>query len=209
MLSLFKHYGTSIAGIIHTAAQPSHDWAARDPIMDFTVNANGTLNLLEMTRKYCPEAVFLFTSTNKVYGDSPNFLPLVELESRWELQDHAFAENGIDESMNIDQTKHSLFGVSKLAADVMVQEYGRYFGLNTGVFRGGCLTGPAHYGTELHGFLAYLAKCAVTGKPYNVFGYKGKQVRYNIHSNDLVQMFCQFFQHPKPGEVNNIGGSRH
>ena len=209
MLSLFKHYRTSIAGIIHTAAQPSHDWAARDPIMDFTVNANGTLNLLEMTRKYCPEAVFLFTSTNKVYGDSPNFLPLVELESRWELQDHAFAENGIDESMNIDQTKHSLFGVSKLAADVMVQEYGRYFGLNTGVFRGGCLTGPAHYGTELHGFLAYLAKCAVTGKPYTVFGYKGKQVRDNIHSSDLVQMFWQFFQNPKPGEVYNVGGSRH
>jgi CDP-paratose 2-epimerase len=133
----------------------------------------------------------------------------VELESRWELQDHAYAENGIDESMSIDQTKHSLFGVSKLAADVMVQEYGRYFGLNTGVFRGGCLTGPSHSGTELHGFLAYLAKCAVTGKPYTVFGYKGKQVRDNIHSSDLVQMFWQFFQHPKHGEVYNVGGSRH
>ncbi len=209
MLSLFKHYRTGIAGVIHTAAQPSHDWAARDPILDFTVNANGTLNLLEMTRKYSPEAVFLFTSTNKVYGDTPNSLPLVELESRWELQDHAYADNGIDESMNIDQTKHSLFGVSKLAADVMVQEYGRYFGLNTGVFRGGCLTGPAHSGTELHGFLAYLAKCAVTGKPYSVFGYKGKQVRDNIHSSDLVQIFWQFFKHPKPGEVYNVGGSRH
>ncbi len=206
---IFKYYGNSIVGVIHTAAQPSHDWAARDPVMDFTVNANGTLVLLEMTRQYCPEAVFTFTSTNKVYGDQPNSLPLVELESRWELLDHAYAENGIDESMSIDQTKHSLFGVSKLAADVMVQEYGRYFGLNTGVFRGGCLTGPAHSGTELHGFLAYLAKCAVTDKPYTIYGYKGKQVRDNIHSSDLVQMFWQFFQNPKRGEVYNVGGSRH
>ena len=163
----------AIAGVIHTAAQPSHDWAACDPVLDFTVNANGTLNLLEMTRKYSPEAVFLFTSTNKVYGDSPNSLPLVELESQWELQEHAYAENGFDESMSIDQTKHSLFGVSKLAADVMVQEYGRYFGLSNGVFRGGCLTGPAHSGTELHGFLAYLAKCAVTGKPYTCVWIQG------------------------------------
>ena len=206
---IFKYYGNSIVGVIHTAAQPSHDWAARDPVMDFTVNANGTLVLLEMTRQYCPEAVFIFTSTNKVYGDQPNSLPLVELESRWELLDHAYAENGIDESMSIDQTKHSLFGVSKLAADVMAQEYGRYFGLNTGVFRGGCLTGPAHSGTELHGFLAYLAKCAVTYKPYTIYGYKGKQVRDNIHSSDLVQMFWQFFQNPKRGEVYNVGGSRH
>ncbi len=206
---IFTSYGNSIVGVIHTAAQPSHDWAARDPVMDFTVNANGTLVLLEMTRQYCPEAVFIFTSTNKVYGDQPNSLPLVELESRWELLDHAYAENGIDESMSIDQTKHSLFGVSKLAADVMVQEYGRYFGLNTGVFRGGCLTGPAHSGTELHGFLAYLAKCAVTDKPYTIYGYKGKQVRDNIHSSDLVQMFWQFFQNPKRGEVYNVGGSRH
>ncbi len=206
---IFKYHGNSIVGVIHTAAQPSHDWAARDPVVDFTVNANGTLVLLEMTHQYCPEAVFIFTSTNKVYGDQPNSLPLVELESRWELLDHAYAENGIDESMSIDQTKHSLFGVSKLAADVMAQEYGRYFGLNTGVFRGGCLTGPAHSGTELHGFLAYLAKCAVTDKPYTVYGYKGKQVRDNIHSSDLVQMFWQFFQNPKRGEVYNVGGSRH
>ena len=206
---LFSRYGGAITGVIHTAAQPSHDWAARDPILDFTVNANGTLVLLEMTRKYCPEAVFIFTSTNKVYGDTPNSLPLVELETRWELQNHPYAEHGIDEQMSIDQSKHSLFGASKTAADVLVQEYGRYFGMKTGVFRGGCLTGPAHSGTELHGFLAYLAKCAVTGKPYTVFGYKGRQVRDNIHSHDLVQMLWHFFQAPLAGEVYNAGGSRH
>ncbi|HIL71410.1 MAG TPA: NAD-dependent epimerase/dehydratase family protein [Verrucomicrobia bacterium] len=206
---LFSRYGGAITGVIHTAAQPSHDWAARDPMLDFTVNANGTLVLLEMTRQYSPEAVFIFTSTNKVYGDTPNSLPLVELETRWELQNHPYAAHGIDEQMSIDQSKHSLFGASKVAADVMVQEYGRYFGLKTGVFRGGCLTGPAHSGTELHGFLAYLAKCAVTGKPYTVFGYKGRQVRDNIHSHDLVQMFWHFFQAPRAGEVYNAGGSRH
>ena len=206
---LFSRYGGAITGVIHTAAQPSHDWAARDPMLDFTVNANGTLVLLEMTRQYCPEAVFIFTSTNKVYGDTPNSLPLVELETRWELQNHPYAAHGIDEQMSIDQSKHSLFGASKVAADVMVQEYGRYFGLKSGVFRGGCLTGPAHSGTELHGFLAYLAKCAVTGKPYTVFGYKGRQVRDNIHSHDLVQMFWHFFQAPRAGEVYNAGGSRH
>jgi CDP-paratose 2-epimerase len=206
---LFRRYGGAITGVIHTAAQPSHDWAARDPMLDFTVNANGTLVLLEMTRKYCPEAVFIFTSTNKVYGDTPNSLPLVELETRWELQNHPYAEHGIDEQMSIDQSKHSLFGASKVAADILVQEYGRYFGLKTGVFRGGCLTGPAHSGTELHGFLAYLAKCAVTGKPYTVLGYKGRQVRDNIHSHDLVQMLWHFFQAPLAGEVYNAGGSRH
>ena len=206
---LFSRYGGAITGVIHTAAQPSHDWAARDPMLDFTVNANGTMVLLEMTRQYSPEAVFIFTSTNKVYGDTPNSLPLVELETRWELQNHPYAAHGIDEQMSIDQSKHSLFGASKVAADVMVQEYGRYFGLKTGVFRGGCLTGPAHSGTELHGFLAYLAKCAVTGKPYTVFGYKGRQVRDNIHSHDLVQMFWHFFQAPRAGEVYNAGGSRH
>ena len=209
MVRLFSRYGSAITGVIHTAAQPSHDWAARDPMLDFTVNANGTLVLLEMTRQYCPEAVFIFTSTNKVYGDTPNSLPLVELETRWELQNHPYAAHGIDEQMSIDQSKHSLFGASKVAADVMVQEYGRYFGLKTGVFRGGCLTGPSHSGTELHGFLAYLAKCAVTGKPYTVFGYKGRQVRDNIHSHDLVQMFWHFFQAPRAGEVYNAGGSRH
>lgn len=206
---VFKEFGKSIQVVVHTAAQPSHDWAAQSPITDFSVNALGTLNLLEATRLYCPDAVFIFTSTNKVYGDTPNRLPLVELEKRWEIaKDHPYI-NGIDESMSIDQTKHSVFGASKVAADVMVQEYGRYFGMKTGCFRGGCLTGPAHAGTELHGFLAYLMKCTVTGKPYRVFGYKGKQVRDNIHSHDLVNAFWEFFQAPRPGEVYNLGGSRH
>ena len=206
---IFAEYGTDLKLIVHTAAQPSHDWAAKDPFEDFTVNANGTLVLLEMTRKYVPDAVFIFTSTNKVYGDAPNFLPLVELETRWEIdENHAYYENGIDENMSIDQSKHSLFGASKVAADILVQEYGRYFGMKTGVFRGGCLTGPKHSGTELHGFLSYLMKCAVTGEPYTVFGYKGKQVRDNIHSYDLVNMFWHFYRDPRIGEVYNAGGSR-
>ncbi|MEI8375182.1 MAG: NAD-dependent epimerase/dehydratase family protein [Planctomycetota bacterium] len=208
--SVFAEYGKDIALVIHTAAQPSHDWAAKDPHTDFSVNANGTLVLLEATRKHCPDAVFIFTSTNKVYGDNPNKLPLVELESRWEVApDHAFAKYGIDESMSIDQTKHSLFGVSKLAADAMVQEYGRYFGMKTGTFRGGCLTGPGHSGTLLHGFLSYLVKCATSGQTYTVFGYRGKQVRDNIHSFDLINMFWHFYQAPRPGEVYNAGGGRH
>ena len=162
--SLFAEYGTDIKLIVHTAAQPSHDWAAKDPHTDFSVNANGTLVCWRRRGKYCPDAVFIFTSTNKVYGDNPNHLPLVELETRWEIDpSHPFAEHGIDEIMSVDQTKHSLFGVSKLAADVMVQEYGRYFGMKTGCFRGGCLTGPGHSGTMLHGFLSYLVKCAITG----------------------------------------------
>ena len=207
---LFREYGTDIDLVIHTAAQPSHDWAAKEPVTDFTVNANGTLILLEATRRFCPEAPFLFTSTNKVYGDSPNYLPLVEEETRWELDEsHPFHSFGIDESMSIDQSKHSVFGASKVAADVMAQEYGRYFGLKTGTFRGGCLTGPAHSGAELHGFLAYLVRCAVTGRPYTIFGYKGKQVRDNIHSHDLVSAFWHFYQNPRQGEVYNIGGSRH
>jgi CDP-paratose 2-epimerase len=161
-------------------------------------------------RKHAPDAAFIFTSTNKVYGDTPNALPLVEQERRWELDaSHPWAANGIDETMSLDQTQHSIFGASKVAADVMVQEYGRYFGMRTGVFRGGCLTGPAHSGAELHGFLAYLVRCAVTSRAYTIFGYKGKQVRDNIHSNDLVQCFWHFFQAPKPGAVYNIGGSRH
>jgi len=206
---LFSEFGKEIAVVVHTAAQPSHDWAARDPRADFSVNALGTLNLLEATRRNCPEAVFIFTSTNKVYGDSPNRLPLQELDKRWEIDaSHPF-HVGIDESMSIDQTKHSLFGASKVAADVLVQEYGRYFGLKTACFRGGCLTGPAHAGTELHGFLAYLMKCAVEGTPYKIFGYKGKQVRDNIHSHDLVAAFWEFFRAPRSGEVYNIGGSRH
>ncbi|MFH1506878.1 MAG: NAD-dependent epimerase/dehydratase family protein, partial [Candidatus Omnitrophota bacterium] len=195
--------------IIHAAAQPSHDWAAREPFTDFTVNANGTLALLEGARKFAPDSVFIFTSTNKVYGDSPNRLPLVELDKRYELPKEHLYYQGIDESMSIDYSKHSLFGASKVAADILAQEYGRYFGLKTGIFRGGCLTGPAHSGAELHGFLAYLVKCIATGNKYTIFGYKGKQVRDNIHSFDLVNMFWHFYQNPRPGEVYNAGGARH
>jgi CDP-paratose 2-epimerase len=207
---LFSDHSSDIAAVIHTAAQPSHDWAAKEPITDFTVNANGTLNLLELTRLYCPGAVFIFTSTNKVYGDTPNYLPLIELDKRYEIDTaHVFAKEGIDESMSIDNCKHSIFGASKVAADVMVQEYGKYFGMQTAVFRGGCLTGPAHSGAELHGFLAYLILCAVNNKPYTIFGYKGKQVRDNIHSKDLIAAFWEYFKAPRPGEVYNMGGSRH
>lgn len=209
MQSLFSRYGSDLKAVVHCAAQPSHDLAAKDPFSDFTVNANGTLVLLEMTRKYAPDSVFIFTSTNKVYGDTPNYLPLVEKEMRWELENHKYAEFGIDENMSIDQCKHSIFGASKVAADVLVQEYGRYFDMKTGIFRCGCLTGPAHSATELHGFLAYLVKCAVSGSPYTIFGYKGKQVRDNIHSHDLVSMFWEFFCNPRIGVVYNAGGSRH
>ncbi|MDJ0581796.1 NAD-dependent epimerase/dehydratase family protein [Crocosphaera sp.] len=206
---IFKTYSTDIELIIHTAAQPSHDWAAKDPHMDFTVNANGTLVLLEHTRQICPEAVFIFCSTNKVYGDTPNYLPLIEQEFRWEIDANHGYYQGIDESMSIDQCKHSLFGASKVAADVLVQEYGRYFDMKTASFRGGCLTGPSHSGTKLHGFLSYLMKCTMTGDKYQVFGYKGKQVRDNIHSFDLVNAFYHFYQNPRVAEVYNIGGSRH
>ena len=209
VMELFKQHGSSITAIVHTASQPSHDWAARDPQTDFTVNANGTLNLLEATRQFCAEAPFVFTSTNKVYGDTPNRLPLRELEKRWEIEPGHEYEPGISETMSIDYTKHSLFGASKVAADVLVQEYGRYFGMPTVCFRGGCLTGPAHAGTELHGFLSYLMICTVTSRPYRVFGYKGKQVRDNIHSFDLVEAFDEFIRAPRAGEVYNIGGSRH
>jgi CDP-paratose 2-epimerase len=206
---VFRDYTSDIALVIHAAAQPSHDWAARDPVMDFTVNANGTLTLLEATRQYAPDAVFIFTSTNKVYGDRPNSLPLRELDSRWEIEPgHQYAD-GISESMSIDESKHSLFGASKLAADMLVQEYGRYFGMKTACFRAGCLTGPLHSGARLHGFLAYLMQCAIKSEPYMVFGYKGKQVRDNIHSHDLVSAFYHFFKKPRCGEVYNIGGSRH
>ena len=205
----FKQYGRTLKAIVHTAAQPSHDWAARDPQMDFTVNANGTLNLLEAARNFCPETPFVFTSTNKVYGDTPNYLPLRELELRWEIEPGHEYEPGISEKMSIDQTKHSLFGASKTAGDVLVQEYGRYFNMPTTCFRGGCLTGPAHAGTELHGFLSYLMKCTVSGRPYRVFGYKGKQVRDNIHSYDLVEAFAAFIESPRVAEVYNVGGSRH
>jgi len=210
MARVFDHHGGSIAAIIHTAAQPSHDWAAREPVTDFTVNANGTMNLLEQTRRVCPDAPFIFLSTNKVYGDTPNHLPLVEQDLRWELDSsHAYARDGIDESMSIDTCMHSLFGVSKAAADLMVQEYGRYFDMKTACLRGGCLTGGAHAGAELHGFLAYLVKCAVEDRPYTVFGYKGKQVRDNIHATDVANLIWHIFQAPRSGEVYNIGGSRH
>jgi CDP-paratose 2-epimerase len=207
---IFKEFGADIKLIIHAAAQPSHDWAAREPFTDFTVNANGTLNMLEMTRQHCPEAVFIFTSTNKVYGDNPNYLPLIETETRWEIdENHAYFKNGIDENHSIDHTKHSVFGASKVAADIMVQEYGRYFNMKTGVFRGGCLTGPNHSGAQLHGFLSYLMKCTITGGNYTIFGYKGKQVRDNIHSYDLVNMFWHYYQNPREGEVYNAGGGRY
>ncbi|MEZ6062265.1 MAG: NAD-dependent epimerase/dehydratase family protein [Planctomycetaceae bacterium] len=206
---LFAELGSDIDIVVHTAAQPSHDWAATAPFVDFSVNANGTLVLLELVRKYCPKASFIFTSTNKVYGDNPNRLPLVEQETRFELHpSHPFAQHGIDESMSVDQTRHSLFGVSKLAADALVQEYGRYFGINTVCFRGGCLTGPGHSGTRLHGFLSYLVKCCITGEPYTVYGYRAKQVRDNIHSLDLVRMFWEYHRNPKPGAVYNAGGGR-
>jgi len=206
---VFMEYGKDISLVVHAAAQPSHDWAAKEPFTDFTINANGTLNMLEYTRQHAPEAVFIFTSTNKVYGDNPNFLPLIELESRWEIDTaHPYYKEGIDELMSLDHTTHSLFGASKVAADVLVQEYGNYFGMKTGVFRGGCLTGPNHSGAQLHGFLSYLAKCAITGNHYTIFGYKGKQVRDNIHSYDLVNMFWHFYQNPRSGEAYNAGGSR-
>ena len=206
---IFRDFGRDIELVIHTAAQPSHDWAAREPFTDFGVNANGTLNMLEATRQFCPNAVFIFTSTNKVYGDNPNLLPLVELDTRWEIDvSHPYFTHGIDENMSIDHCKHSLFGASKVAADVMVQEYGKYFGMKTGLIRGGCLTGPRHSAAELHGFLAYLMKCAITGKEYRIFGYKGKQVRDNIHSEDLINAFWHFYQAPRSGEAYNMGGSR-
>jgi CDP-paratose 2-epimerase len=206
--ALFARYAGDIALVVHTAAQPSHDWAAREPLTDFSVNATGTLVLLEATRKHAIDAPFIFTSTNKVYGDTPNRLPLVELETRWEVRSDHPAHAGIDEEMSLDHTTHSLFGASKVSADVLVQEYGRYFGMKTACFRGGCLTGPNHSGAMLHGFLAYLARCAVTGRPYTVFGYQAKQVRDNIHSADLLEAFNAFFEKPRSGEVYNIGGGR-
>lgn len=223
---IFSKYSSNIDIVIHTAAQPSHDWAAKEPITDFSVNALGTMNLLELTRLYCPESTFIFTSTNKVYGDRPNFdyyynngmmvpddrydTPLIiEKDTRYEGLDRKTTDLcSISENMSIDNTKHSVFGASKVAADIMCQEYGKYFGMNVGIFRGGCLTGPNHAGAELHGFLSYLVKCIVNNKPYTIFGYKGKQVRDNIHSWDLVNMFWNFHQNPRPGEVYNAGGGR-
>ncbi len=205
---LFAKHSAQLEVVIHTAAQPSHDWAARDPQTDFGINANGTLNLLEATRQHAPGATFVFCSTNKVYGDTPNRLPLVDLGQRLELpEDHRYHE-GIDTTMSIDNSTHSLFGVSKAAADLLVQEYGRYFGMPTVAFRGGCLTGPNHAGAQLHGFLSYLMRCTATGEPYTVFGYDGKQVRDNIHAEDLVSAFEAFHAAPRSGAAYNIGGGR-
>jgi CDP-paratose 2-epimerase len=193
--------------IVHGAAQPSHDLAASIPFDDFETNAVGTLNLLEATRRYCRESPFIFMSTNKVYGDAPNSIPLKELPNRWEYSDPAFQE-GIPEEFTIDQSRHSLFGASKAAADVMVQEYGRYFGMATCCLRGGCLTGPQHSGVELHGFLSYLVKCNIEGRDYKVYGYKGKQVRDNVHSEDVAAFMYQFYLNPKCAEVYNLGGGK-
>jgi len=205
---LFREQAAGLELVIHTAAQPSHDWAASEPLTDFTVNANGTINLLEAARQHAPDATFIFTSTNKVYGDQPNVLPLEELETRLELsEDHEYYD-GIPITMSIDHCLHSLFGASKAAADLVVQEYGRYFELPTVAFRGGCLTGPNHAGARLHGFLSYLMRCTVTGEPYTVYGYGGKQVRDNIHSADLVRAFAAFHANPSAGAVYNIGGGR-
>ena len=208
ILRLFARHGRAVELVIHAAAQPSHDWAAKEPFVDFDINAVGTLNVLEATRLHAPDAAFVFTSTNKVYGDRPNSLPLVELETRWEIErDHTYW-GGIREDMPLDACLHSLFGVSKAAADVLVQEYGRYFGLRTACFRGGTLTGPNHSAAELHGFLAYVMRCVMTGRPYTVFGYEGKQVRDAIHSADLIRAFHEVFKAPRVAEVYNIGGGR-
>jgi CDP-paratose 2-epimerase len=205
---IFRRLGARISVVVHAAAQPSHDWAARDPGTDFSINAVGTLNLLECFRLYCPDACFIFTSTNKVYGDRPNLLRYVEQETRYELDSGERYQQGITENMEVDTCLHSVFGASKLAADVMTQEYGRYFGLKTVCFRGGTLTGPAHAAAELHGFLAYIMRCAVERRPYTVYGYKGKQVRDAIHAADLVRAFESYVRAPRPGEVYNMGGGR-
>jgi CDP-paratose 2-epimerase len=205
---VFAERAGEIELVIHTAAQPSHDWASSDPQTDFAVNANGTLNLLEAVRQHAPSATFVFCSTNKVYGDLPNQLALLEHETRLDLPESHRYHSGIDTSMSIDASTHSLFGVSKTAADLLVQEYGRYFDIPTVCFRGGCLTGPNHAGTQLHGFLSYLMRCTMTGDPYTVFGYAGKQVRDNIHAADLVAAFAAFHRAPRAAAVYNIGGGR-
>lgn len=205
VLALIKKIRPNI--IVHAAAQPSHDRAAAIPFDDFDTNAVGTLNMLEAARQFCPESPFIHMSTNKVYGDAPNRIKLKELETRWDYDDLAYAE-GISENFTIDQSKHSLFGASKVAADVMVQEYGRYFGMPTCCLRGGCLTGPNHSGVELHGFLSYLVKCNLEGREYKVFGYKGKQVRDNIHSLDVARFMAAFAENPRSAEVYNLGGGK-
>jgi CDP-paratose 2-epimerase len=207
---IFRHYGRDITVVIHTAAQPSHDWAVRDPFTDFDVNAAGTLNVLQNVREHCIEAAVIHCSTNKVYGDTPNSLPLVEQDTRWELDPaHPWAAEGITEEMSIDHSLHSVFGASKVAADVMVQEFGRYFDMRTAVFRGGTLTGPAHSATELHGFLGYVMRANMERRTYRIFGYKGKQVRDAIHSSDVLSAFEAFFRRPRSAAVYNLGGGRH
>lgn len=207
--ALFADIGADTTLVIHAAAQPSHDWAAKEPLTDFDINAVGTINMLEATRQNAPDAAFIYTSTNKVYGDTPNRLPLIEQETRWEIDPtHPYAD-GITEDMSIDATLHSVFGAAKVAGDVMVQEYGRYFDMPTACFRGGTLTGPAHSAAELHGFLAYVMRCAMENRTYNVFGYKGKQVRDAIHAHDVVSAFEHFWRAPRTGEVYNLGGGRH
>jgi CDP-paratose 2-epimerase len=205
ILTLMKELRPNV--IVHTAAQPSHDRAAAIPFLDFEVNALGTLHLLEAARQFCADSPFIFTSTNKVYGDRPNAIALQELDTRWDYADPAYA-NGIPEEFSIDQSKHSLFGASKVAADVLVQEYGRYFNMPTCCLRGGCLTGPNHSGVELHGFLSYLVKCNLEGRGYKVFGYKGKQVRDNIHSEDVARFMYEFAKAPRVAEVYNLGGGK-
>tara|TARA_B100000575_G_scaffold266665_1_gene244154 strand:+ start:3401 stop:4453 length:1053 start_codon:yes stop_codon:yes gene_type:complete len=206
---VFFKYKKNIKVIVHAAAQPSHDWAKSKPFIDFDINAKGTLNLLELTKKYCPEAPFIFMSTNKVYGDNPNYLPLIEKKTRWEIKNNHQFKNGIDETMSIDNCTHSFFGASKSYADLIVQEYGKNIGLKTVCFRAGCITGPNHSGAKLHGFLAYLVKISLLKGKYNLIGYKGKQVRDNIHSYDLVRCFWEFYKKPRKGEVYNIGGCRY
>ena len=206
---IFKKYKKNISLIIHAAAQPSHDWAKNKAFIDFDINAKGTLNLLELTRLYCPEAPFIFMSTNKVYGDNPNLLPLIEKKTRWEIKGNHKFKSGIDESMSIDNCTHSFFGASKSYADIIVQEYGKNIGLKTACFRAGCITGPKHSGAKLHGFLSYLVKVSLQTKKYFLIGYKGKQVRDNIHSNDLVSCFWEYYKKPGYGEVYNMGGGRY
>jgi CDP-paratose 2-epimerase len=206
---IFIKYKKNIKLIIHAAAQPSHDWAKNQPFIDFDINAKGTLNLLELTKSYCPEAPFIFMSTNKVYGDNPNLLPLIEKKTRWEIKSAHKYKSGIDETMSIDNCTHSFFGTSKSYADLIVQEYGRNIGLKTACFRAGCITGPNHSGAKLHGFLSYLVKSSLQSKKYSLIGYKGKQVRDNIHSQDLVACFWEFYKKPKKGKVYNAGGGRY
>jgi CDP-paratose 2-epimerase len=208
MDDIFRKYGKSIRMVIHTAAQPSHDWAADEPMIDFNINAQATVNLLQCTKKYCSNAVFIYLSSSKVYGDTCNTLPLIEKKMRLDLPDDHYFYKGIDETMSVDTSKHSFLGASKLCADIYVQEYGRYFGLKTVCFRCGCLTGRNHAGVPLHGFLSYLMKCAITGEKYYINGYKGKQVRDNIHSSDVISAIDLFFKRPTQGAVYNLGGSR-